>query len=162
MPFRSYRNSGTILSLVSSDGGWQAPPSSSSYILEVTPNSYCDTTYCNKLPLSSVDKMACIAPASATTLTLKIYPLGWGTEAAPNDVILDQDDVILEVCYLNSASGITRTTVYNTSQTYANSGWRDCSVTFTPSQEGVVYFQLYFTRFETGDTVLVDPEWVVS
>jgi hypothetical protein len=154
-PFRCYSNSGTILTLISSDGTWQAPPSGASYVFEVTPNSYCDASYVNKLPLSYLDEMAFVAPASSTTLTVKIYPVGWTTS-------LDQDDVKLEVSYLDSASGITRTTVVNTSQTYANDGWRDVSVTFTPGQVGVVYFQLYFTAYESGDTVLVDPEWVIS
>jgi hypothetical protein len=155
MPFRCYSNSGTILSLMYSDDDWQAPPSNNAYIFEVTPNSYCNTSYAGNIPLSSADKMACIATAEETTLTFKIYPVGWTST-------LTQDDVIFEVSYLDSVSGITRTMIYSTSQTYANDGWRDCSVTFTPGQAGVVYFQLYFTKYESGCTVLVDPEWVVS
>lgn len=151
-PLRIYSNTGVILSLISTDAGWQAPPSGNSYILEVTPNSYCSTDYAAKIPLSPLNDMAFYALAASTTLTFKIYPVGWTTS-------LTQADVVLEVCYLDSASGVTRTTVYNTSQTYANDGWRDCSVTFTPGQAGVVYFQLYFTKYESGDTILVDPGW---
>ncbi len=99
--------------------------------------------------------MAAIVPASATTLTFKVWPVGYSSA-------LDQDDIILEVKYLNSVSGITRTTVYNTAQTYTVGQWNSCSVTFTPSQAGVCYFNLYVTAYEAGDTILIDPIWSVS
>ena len=154
-PLRAYHPVGTILSLISTDTGWQTPDSGNSYILEVTPNSYCSPDKFRRLPMNIKADMGILAPASATTLTVKVYPVGWTTS-------LDQDDIILEARYLDSASGNTRTLAVNTSQTYANGAWRSVSVTFTPSQAGVVYWNLYIGAYESGDTILIDPFPVIS
>jgi hypothetical protein len=155
-PLRIYANAGNILPLESGDTDWQTPGSGNTWIMQALPNSYCSyNTFPQQLLYSPLRDMATYAPASSTTITIKIWPVGWSTA-------LDQDDVVLEVKYLDTASGVTRTTVYNTSQTYANGAWRDCSVTFTPSQAGVVYFQLYFRNYESGAYVLIDPIWSIA
>lgn len=155
-PLRIYTNAGNILPLDSGDTDWQVPESGNSWIMQEIPNSYCTyDTFVNQVAYSPINPMSVYTQARPTTLTFKIWPVGWTTS-------LDQDDVVLEAKYLDSASGITRTTVYNTSQTYANGAWRNCSVTFTPSQAGVVYFQLYFRSYESGDYVLIDPMWKVE
>lgn len=152
---RIYENSGNFLPLISGETGWQTPNSNNDWIFQAIPNSYCNTSYAGRMPLSPLKPMACYAAAEEQTLTFKIYPLAYTTS-------LTQADVILEVKYLDTASGITRTTVYNTAQTYANDGWRDCSVTFTPAQAGIVYFQLYVTKYKSGATILIDPVWSLS
>lgn len=155
-PLRVYTNAGDILPLDSGDTDWQAPESGNSWIMQEIPNSYCTyDTFVNQVAYSPINPMSVYAQARPTTLTFKIWPVGWTTS-------LDQDDVVLEVKYLDTASGITRTTVYNTSQTYANGAWRNCSVTFTPSQAGIVYFQLYFRFYQSGCYVLIDPIWSVA
>ena len=155
-PLRVYTNAGNVLPLDSGDTDWQVPESGNSWIMQEIPNSYCTyNTFVNQVAYSPINPMAIVTQAQQTTLTFKIWPVGWTTS-------LDQDDVVLEVQYLNTASGITRTTAYNTSQTYANGAWRSCSVTFTPSQAGIVYFQLYFRSYQSGCYVLIDPIWSVS
>ena len=155
-PIRIYTNAGNILPLDYRDTDWQTPESGNSWIMQEIPNSYCTyDTFVNQIPYSPIDPMAIVAQAQQTTLAFRIWPVGWTTS-------LDQDDVVLEVKYLGTASGITRTTVYNTAQTYANGAWRSCSVTFTPSQAGIVYFQLYFRSYESGCYVLIDPIWGVA
>ena len=152
-PYRVYGNAGTLLPLDSGDTDWQIPDSGGTWILKAAPNSYCIFTAPHQqIEYSPSNAMATYAPASSTTLTFKIWPVGWTTS-------LDQDDVVLEVKYLDTASGITRTTAYNTAQTYANGAWRNCSVTFTPAQAGIVYFNLYFRSYESGAYVLIDPIW---
>ena len=156
LPYRVYNNAGNVLPLVSEDFGWQTPNSGETWIMQAIANSYCNfATRVNQIPYSPLRDMATYAPASSTTLTIKIWPVGWTTS-------LDQDDVVLGVKYLDTASGVTRTTVYNTSQTYANGAWRECSVTFTPAQAGIVYFNLYFRSYESGAYVLIDPIWSVA
>jgi hypothetical protein len=59
------------------------------------------------------NEMGQYVTSGSKTLTYKIYPVGWTTA-------LDNDDIVLEVSCLDSASGITRTTVVNTTNTYAN------------------------------------------
>ena len=153
--FQSYQNTGVVLSLVSTDATWQAPDSGSTWIYEVTPNSFCGATRVTQIPISPHGWMAAIVPAAESTLTFKIYPVGWADS-------LTQADVVLEVQYLNTAAGITRATVFNTAQTYAVNGWRSCSVTFTPGQAGVCYFQIYIRKYEASSYLLIDPVWSVS
>ena len=154
-PVRIYQNAGNWLPAVSGDAHFQTPPSGNSWVLEAIPNSYCDDSYCNQLELSPLNEMALDTVSGSQTLTFKIYPVGWTTA-------LNQNDVVLEVRYLDSASGITRTTIVNSTATYANGAWRDLSVTFNPLQSGIVYFQVYFRTYESGCYMLIDPEPVIS
>jgi len=149
-PIRIYQNAGNWLPAVSGDAHFQTPPSGNSWALEAIPNSYCENSYGNQLELSPLNEMALDAETGSQTLTFKIYPVGWTTA-------LNQDDVVLEARYLDSASGITRTTVYNTTTTYANGAWRDLSVTYNPLQDGILYFQVYFRKYESGCYMLIDP-----
>ena len=103
-PIRIYQNAGNWLPAVTGDAHFQTPPSGNSWALEAIPNSYCEDNYCNQLELSPLDEMALDAEAGSQTLTFKIYPVGWTTA-------LNQNDVVLEARYLDSASGISRTTV---------------------------------------------------
>jgi len=154
-PLRIYNYRGNILPLQYGDTDWQTPDSGSDWILKAEPNSYCSSGYHKYIVLSPIENMADYVTSGPNTLTFNIYPYGWTTS-------LDQDDVVLEVSYLDSSSGISRTTVTNTSQTYANSDWRSVSVTFSPSQDGIVYFNLYIKKYEASCYVLIDPVWSVS
>jgi len=149
-PIRIYQNCGSWLPAVSGDAHFQTPPSGNSWILEAIPNSYCKNIYCNQMELSPLEEMALDTDSGSQTLTFSIYPVGWTAS-------LDQDDVVFEVSYLDSVSGITRTTIVNSTTTYANDGWRDLEVTFNPSQDGIVYFQIYLRKYESGCYVLIDP-----
>jgi len=152
---RIYGNSGNILPLISGDAGWQTPDSGNSWIMQMSPNSYCDTSWSMQMELAPINKMADYCTSGSKTLTVKIYPYGWTTA-------LDQDDIVLEVKYLNSASGITRTTVTNTVNTYENGAWRSLTATFNPSQNGILYFNVYLRKYESGCYVLIDPEWSIA
>ena len=150
-PLRVYTNAGNVLPLISGDTDFQTPPSGNSWIFEATPNSSCDGVYqAGRIIYSPINPIAVYATSGSKTLTYKIWPVGWSSS-------LTQDDVILEVSYLDSASGNTRTTVYNTSQTYANGAWRNCSVTFNPSQTGIAYVQLYLKKYVASAYLLIDP-----
>ena len=153
--FRVYQNCGNWLPLDSGDGDWQAPPSGEAWILQATPNTNCRDSWGMQMELSPLNDMADYVTSGSKTLTVSIYPSGW---ASP----LDQDDIVLEVKYLDSAAGVTRTTVTNTSNTYANGGWRDLQATFNPSQDGVVYFNVYLRLYESACYVLIDPEWSIA
>lgn len=153
--YRIYVNSGTILPLVTGDGDWVSPDSENEWILQLTPNSNCSTRFNMRIALSPLHDMAIYCPAGTHTLTFKIYPAGWTTA-------LDQDDIYVLARYLAASSGIERTTVQTSAQTFANAGWRECSVTFTTGQEGIVYFNLYCTAYEAGKYILIDPQWIIS
>ena len=152
---RIYENSGTILPLVLGDGHWQAPISGNSWILEATPNSYCNTDWRNWLILSPLREMAIYCPAGANTITMKAYPVGW----APS---LDQGKLYLSASYLSEASGNTRATIQTGAGTFANDGWRDLTVTFTTGQAGIVHFNLNINSYQSGAYILIDPTWILS
>lgn len=152
-PICVYSNSGNVLPLESGDTDWQTPPSGSSWILQAVSNTYCDdNVWANYLELPP---FSAYAPASETTLTLKIYPVGWSNS-------LTQDDFQMEVLYSDSVSGVSRALAVNTSQTYANGAWRECSITFTPGQAEVVYVRAYLKAYQSACYVLIDPEITVS
>ena len=152
---RVYTNAGTILPLISGETHWQIPDSGSSWILETTPNSYCNANWPNWITLSPLREMSIYCPAGANTITMKIYPVGWTSS-------LDQDDIYLSASYLTEASGNTRATVQTGAGTFANDGWRSLTVTFTTGQAGIVHFNLIITAYESGDYILIDPVWVLS
>ena len=151
---RVYTNAGTILPLISGETHWQIPDSGNSWILEATPNSYCDTNWQNWLTLSPLRDMSVYCPAGANTITMKIYPVGWTSS-------LDQDDIYLSASYLTGASGNARATVQTGAGTFANDGWRSLTVTFTMGQAGIVHFNLIITAYESGDYILIDPVWTL-
>ncbi|MEE4258951.1 MAG: hypothetical protein V2I62_04270, partial [Bacteroidales bacterium] len=148
---RIYLNCGNWLPAVSGDSHFQTPPSGNDWILVGIPNSYCKNNYACQMELSPLNPIAMDLESGSQTLTFKIYPVGWTTA-------LDQDDVVLEVRYLDTASGITRTTIVNSTATYTNGAWRDLSVTFNPSQAGIAYIQVYLRKYESGCYMLIDPE----
>lgn len=149
---RIYENAGTILPLTNADGDWQAPDSDNDWILQLTPNSYCSTANNRQVILSPLRDLSVYCNAGLHKITFKIYPYDWTTP-------LDQDDIYIKARYL-TGSGIERTTIQTTFQTYANAGWRECSVTFTTGQEGLVYFNLFCSAYEAGKYVLIDPLWI--
>ncbi len=152
-PLRIYGGGGDFLPLVSGDGDWQTPPSGSSWILQATPNTYQLGTEINQMELSPRGEMSDYVSAGSRTLTFKIYPVGWAA--------LDQDDILIVARYLDSVSGITRTTVVTAAGSFANGDWRDLTVDFAPGQAGIVYFQLFIKKYEAAAYVLIDPEWIV-
>lgn len=151
-----YANAGNILCFHSGDAHWQAPPSAESFILEMLPNINCKVFRDGWLSLTPdpLNLMFAYTTAGAKTLTFKIYPVGWTSS-------LDNEDIVLEVFYLDGA-GVGRTRVVNTTATYANGGWRDLEVSFTAGQDGIIYFVIHLKKYEAGDYVLIDPEWSVS
>lgn len=151
-----YANAGNILCFHNGDAHWQAPPSGESFILEMLPNTNCSTYRNGWLSLTPdpLNLMFAYTTAGAKTLTFKIYPVGWASS-------LDQDDIQLEVFYLAGA-GVGRTRIVNTTETYANAGWRNMTVSFTPGQNGIVYFAIHLKKYEAGDYVLIDPQWAIS
>jgi len=154
-PQRVYLNSGTILPLVSGDTNWQTPPSGQDWIFEATPNSYCNESYAGQMEYSPKDPIGTFVSSGSQTVTFKIYPIGWTTT-------LDQDDIYIEAKYLDTVSGITRSTAVTGAGTFANSGWRDLEVDINPLQDGVLYFQIYIKRYESGAIILIDPEWSIA
>ena len=153
---RIYQNCGNWLPMVSGDPHWQTPPSTNDWILECIPNSYCnDYNLYGEMLLSPLNPMGVYVESGSNTLTYKVYPVGWTTA-------LDNDDVVLEISYLDSASGITRTDVVNTTATYANGAWRSVSITFTAGQDGIAYVQLYVRKYESGCYLLIDPVSVTT
>ena len=153
--YEVYGNSGNFIYTISTDSHWQTPPSANDWILECIPNSYCDNFHVNQMELSPLNPIGLYCESGSNTITFKIYPIGWTTA-------LDNDDVVLEIKYLDSASGITRTEIVNTTATYANGAWRNISVTFTAGQGGIAYCQLYMKKYESGCYLLIDPVSVVS
>lgn len=148
---RVYENSGDFLPLVSGDGNWQTPPSGASEIIQATPNSYCNTTWVNRMELSPIRLLRQYVYTGARVINVNIYPVGWSTD-------LDQDDIYIEALYYGGA-GVTRTKAVTGAATFANDGWRNLSVTFTTGQAAIVYFNLILTRYEAGCYVLIDPEF---
>jgi len=151
---RIYENAGTLLPLTSADGDWQAPDSENDWILQLTPNSYCATSSNMQVILSPVRDMALYCRAGTYTLTIKLYPSDWTTP-------LDQDDVYIKASYFASSDN-ARTTIRTSGQSYANAGWRSCSVTFTTGREGIVYFNFYCSTYEAAKYVLIDPQWIIT
>ena len=151
---RVYTNSGNFLPLVSGETHWQTPDSGNNWILEATPNSYISTGYPNYLVMSPHKQMAVYCPSGAVTLTFKIYPSGWTID-------LDESDIYLKAAYLSDAGNETAD-VQTTTATFSDDGWRNLTVSFTNSRAGVVYFNLYLTRYESGAYVLIDPVWTLS
>ena len=153
-PQRIYEGSGTFLPLSSGDGAWQVPPSGNAWIFQASPNSYCTPDLFHQLVLSPMGMVGDWCTSGAKTLTLKIYPVGWGTT-------LDQDDIFIEAFYLDG-TGVSRSKVVTGVGTFANNGWRDLTVAFTAGQDGIVYFQMYIRRYEASAYVLIDPVWTFA
>jgi len=154
---RIYQFPGNWLPLDDGDGDWQAPHSGMDWILQAVPNSNCtNATLLRRMALSPhahnpFEPMAQYVEAAETTITFKIWPVGWTAS-------LDQDDIYLEAWYLDSAAGVTRTRIVTTSETYANGAWREMTVTFTAAQAGIVYFNLVLAAYEAAAYVLIDVE----
>ncbi len=150
---RIYENSGVLLPLVSGDTHWQTPVSGNDWILECTPYSYCDEDCINRIEMNPLEAIGRRSSKYVTTIdstfSIKIYPVGWSTA-------LNQDDVYLEVLYLDS-TGAHRKKITNSSTSYANGGWRDVSVTISPGQDGILYYKLHIKNYESGAYILIDP-----
>ncbi len=153
-PLRVYTNAGNYLPVVSTDAQWQVPPSGLAWIFEAIPNSYCTLDYSNMtMPLAHKGDMYAQATAAAHTITFNIYPLAWA--------VIDSTKIKITARYLDTATGITRTTVVSPVATFTNDSWQALTVSFTPAQDGIVYFQLEVTGYESGATILIDPQWVL-
>lgn len=152
---RVYENSGDILPLQSGDGDWQSPDSGFDTIYKMSPNTNCADQFAAQMELDPLNSMAAYVETGSQTLTFKIWPDGW-------TVALDQDDILIELNYLDAVSGVTRTTVVTGAGSFANGAWRDLTVTFNPLQDGLVYFNLYLRKYEAGKFVLIDPVWSIA
>jgi len=94
-------------------------------------------------------------PASQKTLT--VYMLGFGWTTFPTS-----SELWIEVEYLDSSTGTSRSTVKSTATLTNNTDWTPFSVTVTPGQAGVAYLRGYLTKYELNSGVYVDPEPVIS
>ena len=154
---RIYNYAGNFLPLVSGDTDWQTPPSGNSWILEATPSANCSDVLpshrMEMIPLN-LKYMAQWIASGTKTITFKVYPHGWSA--------LNQDNLFLEAWYLDSASGVSMTKAVTGSTTFSNDSWQDLSVTVTPAQDGIVYFNLVLAKYEASAYVLIDPVWSVS
>jgi hypothetical protein len=155
--YRGISSDGVVLPLVDGDTQWEdsnGPPSGNSWMLEMTPYQYIGTGY-RRLPLMMRDPMADYFSSGSHSITFKIYPYGtWATT-------LDQDDIYVEAWYFDGTNP-TRVKAVTGTGTFANGGWRDLTVSFTTGRAGMVYFNVYMTRYESGKTVLIDPIWSVT
>jgi len=150
---RVYENSGNFLPLDSDDGDWQAPDSGMDWILQATPSSYNDgASYAGQMELSpaNFDPMAQFVEAGSRTITMKIYPVGW-TAALTNA------EIYLEASYLDTADTGHRAIAVTGAGTFNNGAWRELTVSFTPAQAGIVYFNLILKTYELNCYVLIDP-----
>jgi len=134
LPLRLYSTYGDSLPLQYGDTDWQRPLSENDWILQATPTSASRNRYERSIALSPLNRMFDFAKAGSRFLSFRVYPINWP--------VLNEDMITLELSYLDSESNITTTTVTNTG-TYANDGWRDIKVYFTPLQDGIVSFNLY-------------------
>jgi hypothetical protein len=156
LPFVVRGKMGAFIPIRSGATNWQAPLSNNEWIFEATPTSFCGTAYAkNYMQYSPYDPMVDFANATECSVTFNIYPYGWTTD-------LTNSDIILEVSYLDSSSGPSRSTAVNTTATYADGGWRQLTTTFTPSQSGAILFDIKIQKYESGAYVLIDPIWTVS
>jgi len=153
--YRFITGVGTGLPLINGEGGWQAPPSGHTWETKMVPLTNCNTEKNLRLAFSPLKNLFAYISAGLNTITFKIYPVGWTSS-------LDQDDIYLEAFYLDEASGIHRAKAVTGAGTFANDGWRDLMVTFTAGQDGVVYFNLFMTKYESACYVLIDPVWSLS
>jgi len=155
LPLRIYEATGNILPLVSTDVDWILPPSNNDWELQFLPNSYCADNWVNQLELSPLEYMSGYALTTNTTISFNIYPVGWLTT-------LTNTDILIEAKYLDSATGNTRTTVQTAAATFTNAVWNTLSVTIAPLQDGIVYFNVFLRRYESGAYVILDPVWSIS
>ncbi len=161
--FEMYCAFGEILALHSGDGEWQAPDSGQAFINKMIPDTLTTTRedYTCRFAFNQRPRWFAYVQSGSNTITMKVYPVGWSTGGGAAGA-LDQDDLYLKAWYLDAGSGVSVAEAVSTSQSFANGGWREISVTFTAGQAGVVYFDLLLSLYESGDYVLVDPEWALS
>lgn len=152
---RVYLNSGDILPVISGEGDWQAPPSGFDTIYKMAPNTNCGVQYTAQMSLDAFDNMVAYVESGAQTLTYKIWPDGWATS-------LDQDDIFVEVTYLDAATGKSTALAVTGAGSFANGAWRDLTVTFNPLQAGYIYFNIRLRKYESGKFVLIDPIWSIA
>jgi hypothetical protein len=148
-PLRVYENAGSFLPLMNGDSNWIAPPSGENWVLKATPNSYCSTYWLGLLDMSPLRDMRQYMISGNNTIRAKIYPVGWTTQ-------LNQDDLFLEALYL-SGLDLTKTKVVTGTSVFTNGIWSEVTVSFNAAQTGIVYFNLYLTRYEAGCYILIDP-----
>lgn len=148
-PYEVYKNSGSIITLISSDANWQSPPSSIDWILSINVNSYCSLEPLYQMPLNPINDMAIPTIEGSYTFTMKVYPVGWTS--------LTNTNLKLKVSYVSNADGMQRTIVYNTTASYSNGSWNSVSVSIAPAATSIVYYNLNLTKYESGAYLLVDP-----
>jgi len=89
------------------------------------------------------------------TLTIKLQANAWTTFPTA-------DELYIEWSYYNNASTADRTTIKTTAVISQADTWTDFSVTLTPQRDGIAYGNVYLKKFESGKTVNVNGEAVVS
>jgi hypothetical protein len=146
---RIYENSGSFLPLVNTDGDWVSPDSGNNWILKAIPNSYCNTSFIRRMELSPLSHMRQYLNSGSNIIRAKIYPIGWS-------VPLDEDDVFIEAWYLDGLN-VARVLAVTGASTFVNGIWNEVTVNFNAGQTGIVYFNLYITKYEAGCYILLDP-----
>ena len=94
-------------------------------------------------------------PATATTITVYMLGFGWTTFPTANELWIELE-------YLDSSTGTTRTTIKSTETLVDNTNWTAFTVSATPGQEGVAYLRGYLTKYELNSGVYVDIKPVLS
>ena len=155
LPYRCYQNAGDILTIVSGDTNWQVPPSSNTWELEVTPNSYCANNETNKITVFPLKSIPVYCASGARTVTFKVYPGNWTTD-------LTNATLVLKAKYFDG-TGASMAFTTNSTATYADGGWRDLSVSFTAGQDAVAFFDIELRQYDAATNyVLIDPIPTVS
>jgi len=149
--FRQYYYNGEIYN-VDEDAAIDPPSGATTYI-KIVPNSRCNSLY----PL--VHKEERYQSGTSKTYTWKV--LIWGYSS------FDVTDVEVEAWYLEESTGIKRkySTANLSTATISdetNQVWNDLSITISPGQAGMVYFQIKLKKYELGAFIALDPKPSVS
>jgi len=124
------------------------PPSEATTYIKMSPNSHCNSLY----PLIHEEER--YQSGASKTYTWKFYPSGWSN--------LTTSDIEIEAWFLEESSGTRRKYATANPSSVTNDTWNDLSITISPGQAGVVYFQIKLKKYELGAFIALDPKVDVS
>lgn len=112
--------------------------------LECVPRSVCSSV--TPLPLFSWTELN--VPTGSRTKSVYISGSNWSSFPTTGELYIQAE-------YLNTATGVTRSTVYSTG--ILSSGiWNRFSVTFSPSQVGIVRYEGYLKKYISTAKIYID------
>ncbi|MHA1974601.1 MAG: hypothetical protein ACTSW1_16495 [Candidatus Hodarchaeales archaeon] len=149
--FHQFHTSGEIYNV--DEDATIDPPSGATTYIKMSPNSHCSSLY----PLIHEEER--YQTGTSKTYTWKV--LIWGYSS------FDVTDVEVEAWYLEESTGIKRkySTANLSTATISdetNQVWNDLSITISPGQAGMVYFQIKLKKYELGAFIALDPKVSVS